>query len=55
MLNKLPPSSVYRTAFPQEWPWRRPVSRKTLMYYMGYDSAFEGHFNRLYLVTDTRQ
>jgi hypothetical protein len=25
---------------------------KNSMYYIGYDGAFEGHFNRLYLVTD---
>jgi hypothetical protein len=34
-------------------PVATPGFPKNSMYYMGYDSAFEGHFNRLYLVTDT--
>jgi hypothetical protein len=35
-------------------PVATPGFPENSMYYMGYDSsAFEGHFNRLYLVTDT--
>jgi len=34
-------------------PMATPGFPKNSMYYMGYDGAFEGHFNRLYLVTDT--
>jgi hypothetical protein len=38
-------------------PSRVPVAAsgfpKNSIYYLGYDAAFEGHFNRLYLVTDT--
>jgi hypothetical protein len=30
-----------------------PGFPKNSIYYFGYDGAFEGHFNRLYLVTDT--
>ena len=30
-----------------------PGFPKNSLYYIGYDSAFEGHFNRIYLVTDT--
>ena len=33
-------------------PMATPGFPKNSMYYMGYDGAFEGHFNRLYLVTD---
>src|SRR6184192_4092289 len=42
---------------PHSAPSRVPVATsgfpKNSVYYMGYDGAFEGHFNRLYLVTDT--
>jgi hypothetical protein len=34
-------------------PMATPGFPKNSIYYMGYDGAFEGHFNRLYLVTDT--
>jgi hypothetical protein len=34
-------------------PVAAPGFPKSSMYYMGYDGAFEGHFNRIYLVTDT--
>ena len=34
-------------------PVAAPGFPKSSMYYIGYDGAFEGHFNRLYLVTDT--
>lgn len=38
-------------------PSRVPVATagfpRNSLYYIGYDGAFEGHFNRLYLVTDT--
>jgi hypothetical protein len=34
-------------------PMATPGFPKNSMYYIGYDGAFEGHFNRLYLVTDT--
>jgi hypothetical protein len=34
-------------------PVATPGFPKNSMYYIGYDGAFEGHFNRLYLVTDT--
>jgi hypothetical protein len=34
-------------------PLGAPGFPKNSLYYIGYDSAFEGHFNRLYLVTDT--
>src|SRR5438046_10149755 len=33
-------------------PVATPGFPKNSMYYIGYDGAFEGHFNRLYLVTD---
>jgi hypothetical protein len=33
-------------------PLATPGFPKNSMYYIGYDGAFEGHFNRLYLVTD---
>ena len=38
---------------PSRVPVATPGFPKNSLYYMGYDSAFEGHFNRLYLVTDT--
>src|SRR5213080_1205179 len=34
-------------------PVAAPGFPKNSIYYVGYDGAFEGHFNRLYLVTDT--
>jgi hypothetical protein len=34
-------------------PVATPGFPKNSTYYIGYDGAFEGHFNRLYLVTDT--
>src|SRR5438094_7572376 len=34
-------------------PVAAPGFPKNSTYYIGYDGAFEGHFNRLYLVTDT--
>jgi hypothetical protein len=34
-------------------PLAAPGFPKNSLYYIGYDSAFEGHFNRLHLVTDT--
>ncbi len=34
-------------------PVAAPGFPKNSMYYIGYDGAFEGHFSRLYLVTDT--
>jgi len=34
-------------------PVATPGFPKNSMYYIGYDGAFEGHFNRLYLLTDT--
>jgi hypothetical protein len=33
-------------------PVATPSFPKNSLYHMGYDGAFEGHFNRLYLVTD---
>lgn len=33
-------------------PLATPGFPKNSLYYIGYDGAFEGHFNRLYLVTD---
>jgi len=38
---------------PSRVPVAAPGFPKSSMYYMGYDGAFEGHFNRIYLVTDT--
>jgi hypothetical protein len=38
---------------PSRVPVATPGFPKNSMYYIGYDGAFEGHFNRLYLVTDT--
>ena len=38
---------------PSRLPVAAPGFPKSSMYYMGYDGAFEGHFNRIYLVTDT--
>ena len=42
---------------PHSAPSRVPVATpgfpKNSLYYIGYDGAFDGHFNRLYLVTDT--
>ena len=37
---------------PSRVPLATPGFPKNSMYYIGYDGAFEGHFNRLYLVTD---
>jgi hypothetical protein len=37
---------------PSRVPVAVPGFPKNSMYYVGYDGAFEGHFNRLYLVTD---
>jgi hypothetical protein len=37
---------------PSRVPMATPGFPKNSMYYIGYDGAFEGHFNRLYLVTD---
>jgi hypothetical protein len=37
---------------PSRVPVATPGFPKNSMYYIGYDGAFEGHFNRLYLVTD---
>jgi len=34
-------------------PVAAPGFPKNSIYYIGYDGAFEGHFNRLYLLTDT--
>ena|SRR5437588_2461016 len=34
-------------------PLATPGFPKNSLYYVGYDGAFEGHFNRLYLMTDT--
>jgi len=38
---------------PSRVPVAAPGFPKNSTYYIGYDGAFEGHFNRLYLVTDT--
>ena len=38
---------------PSRVPVAAPGFPKNSIYYIGYDGAFEGHFNRLYLVTDT--
>ncbi len=38
---------------PSRVPVAAPGFPKNSIYYVGYDGAFEGHFNRLYLVTDT--
>jgi len=38
---------------PSRVPVAAPGFPKNSTYYLGYDGAFEGHFNRLYLVTDT--
>ena len=38
---------------PSRVPVASPGFPKNSIYYIGYDGAFEGHFNRLYLVTDT--
>jgi hypothetical protein len=37
---------------PSRVPVATPGFPKNSMYHIGYDGAFEGHFNRLYLVTD---
>ena len=37
---------------PSRVPLATPGFPKNSMYYIGYDGAFEGHFNRIYLVTD---
>ncbi len=39
-------------AVPSRVPLATPGFPKNSMYYIGYNGAFEGHFNRLYLVTD---
>ena len=39
-------------AVPSRVPLVTPGFPKNSMYYIGYDGAFEGHFNRFYLVTD---
>jgi hypothetical protein len=39
-------------AIPSRVPLATPGFPKNSLYYIGYDGAFEGHFNRLYLVTD---
>jgi hypothetical protein len=39
-------------AIPSRVPLATAGFPRNSMYYMGYDGAFEGHFNRLYLVTD---
>ncbi|PYK99276.1 MAG: hypothetical protein DME32_13005 [Verrucomicrobia bacterium] len=39
-------------AIPSRVPLATPGFPKNSMYYIGYDGAFEGHLNRLYLVTD---
>ena len=38
---------------PSRVPLAAPGFPKNSLYYIGYDAAFEGHFNRIYLVTDT--
>jgi len=38
---------------PSRVPVAAPGFPKNSMYYVGYDGAFEGHFNRIYLVSDT--
>jgi hypothetical protein len=38
---------------PSKVPVAAPGFPRNSMYYVGYDGAFEGHFNRIYLVTDT--
>jgi hypothetical protein len=40
-------------SIPSRVPVAAPGFPKNSMYYIGYDGAFEGHFNRVYLVTDT--
>jgi hypothetical protein len=40
-------------SIPSRVPVVTPGFPKNSTYYIGYDGAFEGHFNRLYLVTDT--
>lgn len=40
-------------SIPSRVPVAAPGFPKSSMYYVGYDGAFEGHFNRIYLVTDT--
>src|SRR5207244_845183 len=37
---------------PSRVPLATPGFPKNSLYYIGYDGAFEGRFNRLYLVTD---
>lgn len=39
-------------AVPSRVPLATPGFPKNSLYYIGYDGGFEGHFNRLYLVTD---
>jgi hypothetical protein len=39
-------------AIPSRVPLATPGFPKNSMYYIGYDGAFEGHFNHVYLVTD---
>jgi len=38
---------------PSRVPVAAPGFPKNSIYYVGYDGAFEGHFNRIYLVSDT--
>jgi hypothetical protein len=38
---------------PSRVPVAAPGFPKNSMYYVGYDGAFEGHFNRIYLLSDT--
>ena len=38
---------------PSRVPVAAPGFPKNSTYYIGYDGAFEGHFNRIYLVSDT--
>jgi hypothetical protein len=40
-------------SIPSRVPLATPGFPKNSLYYIGYDGAFEGHFNRAYLVTDT--
>ena len=39
-------------SIPSRVPLATPGFPKNSLYYIAYDGAFEGHFNRLYLVTD---
>jgi hypothetical protein len=42
----------FARSVPSRVPLASPGFPKNSLYYIGYDGAFEGHFNRLYLVTD---